>query len=74
MTVDELMYKAFLTEYKVIGQCFPKMSKRERFARAVIATSDDRWLRALRINKGKIEQLEGKIIKKVFSDALTRLK
>jgi len=57
MTTDEIMYKAFLVEYKVIGQCCPEICKEERFIKAIIATSDDRWKRAKRLNWRKIGKL-----------------
>jgi hypothetical protein len=57
MTVDEIMYKAFLIEYKVIGQVMPEICKEERFIRAIVATSDDRWRRAKLLHPGKIARL-----------------
>lgn len=59
MTTDEIMYKAFLLEYKVIGQVMPGICREERFIRAIVATSDDRWKRAERLHRGKIKQLKG---------------
>lgn len=57
MTVDEIMYKAFLIEYKVVGQVMPEICKEEMFIRAIVATSDDRWRRAKLLHPGKIDQL-----------------
>ena len=72
MTHDRMMYNAFLVEYKVIGQCWPKICREERFIRAIIATSDDKWQRAERLNQREIAQFNGKTTKTVFSDALFR--
>ena len=60
MTTDEIMYKAFLVEYKVVGQVMPEICKEERFIRAILATSDDRWRRAKRLNQGKIDKFRQK--------------
>lgn len=56
MTIDEIMYKAFLVEYKVIGQVMPEICKEERFIRAILASSDDRWKRVKRLNSRKIAE------------------
>lgn len=60
MTTDEIMYKAFLVEYKVIGQVMSEICREERFIRAILATSDDRWRRAKLLNQGKIDKLRQK--------------
>ena len=72
MTKDEIQYKAFLVEYEVIGQCRPGISKEERFVLAILATSDDKWERAKRLHKGKIDQLCKNETEILFSDALFR--
>lgn len=72
MTKDEIQYRAFLIVWKVLGQCRPGITPEERLITAIMATSDDKWERAKRLNQGKIEQLNGKPAKSVFSDALTR--
>ena len=72
LKIDDIMYRAFLVEYKVIGQCYPDMSREERFIKAILATSDDKWERAKRLNRGKIDQLNGNMPKTHFSDALFR--
>lgn len=68
----EIMYKAFSLVYKVLGETHPDISNEEQFVQAVIATSDDKWQRAMRINQGKIDQYRGKRTKALFSDALKR--
>ena len=68
----EIMYKAFLLVHKVLGETHPDMSNEERFIRAIVATSEDKWQKAMRINQGKIDQYRGKCTKTLFSDALTR--
>ena len=68
----EIMYKAFSLVYRILGETHPDMSKEEQFIRAIVATSDDKWQKALRINRGKIDQYRGKGTKTLFSDALKR--
>ena len=72
MKAYEIMYKAFLLVYRILGETHPDMSNEERFIRAIVATSDDKWQKAMRINRGKIDQYRGKGTKTLFSDALTR--
>ena len=59
MTDTEIQYKAFLTVWKVLKQIRPGITNEERFIRAIMATSDDKFERAKRIHPGKIEQLRG---------------
>ena len=72
MTKDEIQYKAFLVIWKVLGQCRPGITPVERFITALLATSDDKWERAKRLNQGKIDQLNGNMPKTHFSNALFR--
>jgi hypothetical protein len=60
MTDDEIMYRAFLTVYKVLGQTRSEISREERFIRAILATSQDKFDRAKRINPSKIAILRKK--------------
>ncbi len=71
MTTDEIMYKAFLVEYKVIGQVMPEICREERFIRAIVATSDDRWKRAKLLNQGKIDQFKKDFLNKPLKKIMT---
>jgi len=72
MNDDEIMYKGFLAVYKALGQTRPGITKEERFILAILATSQDRLDRAKRVNKRKIDELNGKLPKTLFSDAIFR--
>jgi hypothetical protein len=63
MTDSEIQYKAFLVIWKVLGQTRSGISYEERFIRAILATSDDRFERAKRLNLkkiGKLRQIEAR--------------
>ena len=72
MTKDEIQYKAFLIVWKVLGQVRPGITPYERFITALVTTSDDKWERAKRLHKGKIDQLCKNETEIPFSDALFR--
>jgi len=57
MTDDEIMYKAFMVVWKVLGQVRPGITYEERFIRALLATSQDKFDRAKRLNPRKIDKL-----------------
>jgi len=60
MTKDEIQYKAFLTVWKVLGQTRPGISYEERFITAILATSDNQFERAKRINSANFRKLRMK--------------
>lgn len=58
MTTDDIMYRAFLVVWKVLKQCRPNISNEERFIRAIVATSNDKWKRAKLLHERKIAKLK----------------
>jgi len=63
MTIDDIMYRGFLVVWKVLKQSRPNISNEERFIRAIIATSNDKFKKAEVLHKKKIEQLRRKTTK-----------
>jgi len=60
MNDDEIKYKGFLTVWKALGQTRPEITYEERFITAIVATSDDKFERAKRINSTSFGKLRGK--------------